>query len=247
MTKHSDSLPQGPRDRPTSEKLFSEKLHRFACGLGHIEKRWQDRLSAKNISLWESYLDGDVSIILDFEWRIGGEVDGIPGKRAVGKLHPANPDGGFVNLNHGNNQVVFVDIVKVGDGPDRLVSSGIPVGLYLIEDKPLDVGEGGLYRRLREGVYEVLPSFVEGERGFSRVGRGSVQSKPEVIECGPKVVDRVSDHQWHQSSGLTKRGELSGFATIRLFSDGKSVGWDSAQLANGSIELVDVAVGPFDL
>lgn len=239
----SDALQEG----------ISKKIDTFRSGLEHINERWQDRLAAKDIILWEDYIQGNLSLALIFERCIGAnERATVTRKRAAGKTDRSaaccfddhiDP----VNIDYGNNEVVLVDIVKVGDGPDRLISTAIPMRLNVIEDKFFDLGESSLYRRLSNHVFEVLPGCMKREARFTSVGCCAMEGEPEVVKRGPQVMDSVAHNEGDLSASFAQRSKIDSFATVRLFTDGKGIGWYPAQRVYNMFELVDVAIGPFDL
>ncbi|MCF6113883.1 hypothetical protein [Mesorhizobium muleiense] len=235
-----------------SEEGFSEKLDRFVRGLSHIQKRWENALSAKQIMLWKGYLDGDFSVMLIFD--IVSEVGKStrPDERCIGYLErrPARSNGrvgDLVNPYCGDDQIVFVDLVELGDGPQNVVASSLPVRLHLIKNERLNFWEGHRYWRLIDGVFDVFPRFVEGERAETLPARCAPKCHPDMIERRAQIVDCIADDEGDIQTNFAKIGKIKVRTTIRLFGNGDSVGFITPDLIFGRFKLVDVAIGPFDL
>lgn len=244
-------------DRPAlvidgSEKGLPEKLDRFVSGLRHIQERWENRLSGKEPVFWEGYLKGDFSVLLIFDRIVGPDDAADVDERVAGHMNicPANLGSQIaypVDLDGRDDEVVFVNLVELGDGPENVVSSGVPVRLHVIENKSFNIGEGHLYRRLSDGVFEVFPRFMEGEGAKPGLSGRTPKSHPNVIEGRAQIVDRIPDDQGNMLSNLAEVGEFQFERTITLFGKGEFVGFTAPDLIHDRFKLVDVAIGPYDL
>jgi len=235
-----------------SKEGFTENLECFRRGFTHINQRWKNRLSRKEIILWEGYLNGDFCLLLIFDGGPKPHGISIAGKRYIGYLNSLFPVfkdgiGNGSNIDSRDDEVVFVDLIEFGDGPQKVVASGITMRLHIIEDEVLNFWEGGLYRRLSDGVFEVFPSFVEREGSKSGFAGSAPESHPDMIEGGPQIVNAIANNE---GQGLAQRSEFMkvyNSTTISLYTDGKSVRYGSNNLIKGGFKLVDVAIGPFNL
>jgi hypothetical protein len=96
--------------------------------LAQIKKRWDNRLILEQTPLWEGYLNGRFEIVLYLDWRIRSHDyclacriglqcavfcrDHPSGRCSAGHIEIL--DGG--HRNSGQNEVVFVDVVQIGNG-----------------------------------------------------------------------------------------------------------------------------------
>lgn len=240
------------------EECFAKKINRFSCGLRHIDQVWQNRLAGKQIRLAENYIDGDFGLLFVLEAEFGGgQNSGYPGgkSRYVGYLDAKISHGATNGLNiddvlhddSGHNQIVLIDVIELGDGPDKMIASSVAVRLYPIEDKVLNTWEGDLYRTLTNGVFEVFPRFVKREQKPLVASCGSVKRRPNMVECTAEIVDSVADGKGNvQTSGAEEiRTPFLG-RIIAAIGNGV-LNCQFLKIDQSVFKLVDVAIGPFNL
>ena len=172
----------GDGDHLSGEEGFLEGLHNLRSRRNKVDESFNDRLSGKVLRFSEDYADGRFGIILylhrrgqpDSHWmalcldRCLGPVDHTP---PVSSLHD-QPALKADNVGSGDQQPVLVDVVELPEMPNvRGVPTRYLVRLYFVEDEPLGLWEGLMYRRVASfGVVEtglkLLPRFMSW-KGYS--------------------------------------------------------------------------------
>jgi hypothetical protein len=144
--------------------------------LRHLFKRWDNRLTLQGKSLSEQYIGGRLSLVVDVDFIALGQCS-TPTDRDIGvaelNRHCAldNEGARFVfymnarqrcNMEHWNEQFVFVKNIEVVKGADR----GIPSFVRLYDIKyvlPEFAGEAFMYYSTLTSFYKFLPRAVDLE------------------------------------------------------------------------------------
>lgn len=261
MSLQGANAPPGPDADPqkagdkccvSSDERIAEKLDRLSSGLAHINERWKNRLVRKNIVFWEDYLKGDFSMVLIFERTLGPHETGDALERAIAYFNRtasgANDDVfDPANARCGNEQVVLIDLVQLGDGPKKVVATGLTARFDFLQNKTLNIGEGPLYQRLADCVFEVFPGFMEGEIFVPVCLDLPEEGHPDMVQRASHVVDSVPQDQWNLSSLRAQGVEVENLGSVRIDAERKSVRLIGGQTLKNGFELVDVAIGPFNL
>lgn len=255
--RQADALFQGG-----SESL-ADQLFELVDGVGeefrHLRERWDNRLILEQVSLAEAYRRGDVELAIYFDWRtIGGDkikgacrivaesasMELVGGDKAPSDKFDVGDD------DRGSDEVVLVLDVERPDAPKFIPT--IVLGTYLFENEVFGTGQGLLYRLEPSRGYKVFPRFGDGEVwvGFSVFGADYAGS--QVIQCSPKIVDRISDDEaqrlWDWLYGPV--GQLPALS-VRMGRSDLWLGFDReqvvAQRVCGSDQFVNVALGPLNL
>ena len=234
-----------------STESISEKFDRFARGFDHIQQRWDNRLSRKGLSLWEGYINSDFSILLEFDIVNPSHQFNSFAKRAVAEVgyeaSTLKRDTSHLSeFNNRNDKVVLVRVVKLGNGPEQVISVNA-VGLHLIEDKRLNIGEGLMYRRLSNGVFDIFPRLCERKRVSPPFARCAPQRRPNMVKGASEVVNTVANDERDFLGVGTQVGEFDDLPTVSVFSDGNFVSVHAPEVIHTSFKLVDVAFGPYNL
>ena len=244
MTKHDPEL----------DERFLEKLDRVSRSLSDIEQRFQDALARDRKPVWENWMNGDFAVALILGRFGGGQQDHITSEIAIGEGHfvPTGSDPkvfDLPDLHGGDKHVVLVELVELGKGPEEMVSAVCAVRLDFIKNEIPNLGEGALYRRLINPVYQVLPRFVEGEsrEGIGFPGGRPIKGSPDVIQGGPEVMDRITKHDGDLKTLLPEVGKSQGVPTVRIARYGKGFVFSNPEVFYDGFKLIDVAYGPFDL
>lgn len=227
--------------------------------VGHLRKRWDNRLILEQVSLAEVYRRGGFEMAIYFDWcTVGGHkmkgacrvvAEGSAAKLVCGDKAPSNE----FNIRHNDrrcDQVVLVLDVEGTDAPELIPT--VVLGTYLFEDKAFRTGEGLLYRLEPSRGYKVFPMFGDGEvwSGFSVFGSDYAGS--QVIQCSPEVVDCITDDEaqrlWDWLYGPV--GQLPSLR-VRMGRSDVWFGLDReevcAQRIRGGNQLINVALGPLNL
>ncbi len=231
-------------------KSAREQIDRFCDCLRQIQQSWDNRLSAKKATLWENYINGDLSFVLIFYRFVAGDDDVVISRKyAAAELLPVNRNKRplyFCDADRRYDKSVLINIVQLVKGPQSAVT--VLVGLNFIEDKPLGFGEGLLYRRLGNGIYEVLPSFLEREISERvSLNTSAEQCRPDVIEGASQVVNAIADCQGQRVIKCVEVGSEKAIGSLVVSRDGRHVSFCANDLGKEMFDLVEVAVGPFDL
>jgi hypothetical protein len=162
--------------RIDSGEAFQERFEaaeRLRDDLAHIKKRWDNRLILEQTPLWEGYLNGRFEVVLYVDWRIRSHdyqlACSIAPHGAVFGFDYSSwwSSGAHIDIfdgkycNGGHDEVVFVDVVQIGDG----IKVRIPtrIRFYLVPNEPRDLGDGFLYRSISTAGFMILPLTPEWE------------------------------------------------------------------------------------
>lgn len=238
-----------------------ERFNRLDSDLRQIKERWDNRLSGKETSAFEAYINGDIEIVAYGKMAVGSDYvnwavripsascipDGvIAGENSVNSSNLCNPY-------TGNEVIVLVGVAEFVDAPQVEVS--VPARLYLFKDKVCDVGSGLLYRTVGLGSFKVFPFFREREVelaardfGFNQNGllNGVVEGFPEIVEC---ISDNRAKKFLDWLFGPVGQIKVIRLSKQRMFphmfnSDSIKIWGEGGRLSN---QFIDVAFGPFDL
>ena len=169
-----------------------------------IEKRWNDRFPVEGRSWAEGYIDGRLWVTLQGKWSIGTDRYKWFCRIVTGPAVPVStsPDVGIQardisDGDGGDDKVVFVVVVDPVKGPQRVVSR--IDGPYLVEDKFFGAMQGSLHVRNSYShsfvAYEIIPIFADGEMRCSGRALRSNDAGGNVIQCAPKVVNCITNHE----------------------------------------------------
>jgi len=234
-----------------------KRADRLKGRLRKISERFQNAFSPEKESLGEAYLNGRFEIVLYGDWAFGENKSNwlarITPDSTVGI--DTTPDTGVYpidtsNGNGGQDEIMFVVVVQLSDGPKLKVPSF--VRLYLIEDEALNVPfwEGFLYRSESRMGHKSLPFFREGEVDFWPAAH---KRRREMVEGRTQIVDRVSDDESkHLVDWLF--GDEGKLVNLELLVSERSVAPANLNPIDAPIkrlrapdQFFDVAIGPLDL
>ncbi len=252
-----------------SERGCLNGVHCLGNELAALQQRWDDGITGKELrGIGEAYASGRFSFVCNFELAIGREISAD---------YPELPPGGYVkvhsttsyvahfvnkadtpycaNRESRNEQVVFIEVIRLSDFPKRMISS--LVRLYDCEELQSYQGKSLHYSSCRwrglsrfgrlEGISQRLPAFIGGETYAGRVaGLSAHQARHDVFQGATKTMESVSHSQgqlnWEVPYSQAKR-LLSGLS-VAINEDVVEVGIDVG--SEPLLNLLNVAVGPFD-
>lgn len=239
-------------NRSDRDECFTEKLDGFLGGISHINERWNDRLVWQNTGAWEGYLKGHFSLVLIFSNSI--DQDGYGEPRDFKIIEISRPSRRldrqffkFVDREGRDQEIVFVELVELGDGPKNMVPTVVGMRLQTIKKQPLYGGEGLLYRRLSDGIYQILPGFMKWESAETTFPGLVPEGGPDMVEGAPQIVDTVTDHQGNLLPHEAKLIDADDSGLISITGKDDLIVVTAPDAINGRYKLVDVAVGPYNL
>ena len=236
------------------ENFCAKDIDDVRHGIAETNQRWQNALSRDGKDVWENWINGDFSISLKFDRLVGHGKGSALRERAIGKGNFTAPGsyfeiGNSPHDNRGDQEVVLVELIEFGEGPENIVTASIPVRLNFIENQTLNLWEGDLYRRLSDSVFEVLPRFVERKVGIGIFlpGGSAVHRCPDVVQATPKIVERIAKNNGNLERFMAEASKIHDIPTIRIAKHDKGFVISSPESIYDGLELLDVAFGPFVL
>ena len=222
--------------------------------LRKLKERWDNRLSLKVTSLGKRYAEGRLSIICYARWNpepgklkstAGCDINAYGAHPIAVVIHSAYP-GKPVDANGWHEQLMFVDVVELADLPKRVVPS--LVRAYLVKDHVYELGRGFCYQSQTRGLCYSVPRFVFGEVDpIVALADGTRDLAGDMVERHMQVMDRVSNYQgdlgWRRIRVVPEEVRSGLFLRV----DPKAVEVCVKEGGQNSLQLVDVAFGPFDL
>jgi hypothetical protein len=222
--------------------------------LCELMKRWNERLTFEDAILWEEYAKGRLAIVCYVQLGIGSNCIQYPsGVRAQRKVSEsvvvivvrANA-GHLNNANRWNKQSMLVNYVDFVEGTDGVISSD--VWLYDINYQIADVLPRDLYFSTIDSCYKFLPRLPDGEVAI--LGRGTTSDGNNLagrkIKSGPKVMNSIPEDEgdaFRQRLGI----EPQYISTCKISIDANTASASFKEGDEGSVQLIDVLVGPFNL
>ena len=245
---------QAGTDLLSVKDVLAEKRDRLLRGLSEIDQAWKNRLSWEWPAIIEAWRNGNTAMLLKFSPIRGGKCNGIiPTYYGIAHAKPpcAALDGQVLdgrNRIDGNDHVVFVEIVEPSERPEDTISTFVGMRLQFIENKRLSLWEGALYRRLSDGVFDVVPSFVKGECRTCLFARSvPLQGGPDVVENAAQIMDRVTDGCAHEERLVLASIKDRDLSVFRIVLDHEMIRIRTVKTSSQGIELIDVAFGPLKL
>jgi hypothetical protein len=238
-------------------ECYPEQLESFINGLCQIAEDLDNRLVGQIANTRvEVEIDREPNLAFVFERAATPKM-----VRNVGKLYvfhyraaaAIDDREGVVTLGlcRSNQQAMLVNFVEFGEGPECVVSSLVSVGLDVFKDQSFSVGETGLYRSLRNGVFQVLPRLVEGKRGEIHSSDacsfgfgGSAESAPGVVQTCPKIMDSVARDQRDGDFFSAERLDASAPPPFTIRFEKSNGSARILELIDHRYKLVDVLAGP---
>ena len=237
-----------------------ELIDRVGHDSRDLRKRWDNRLVLKGRSTAEAYVNGDCGVVVYGDWGDGIEdyqdvqwACSITSADVVDHLKPCISGIDPCNFGDGNGrdeQIMFVVVVEVIEPPQRLVRSVLRP--YLFKKRFLSAGDGFLYQRQRRGGFEVLPFGMNGEMLLHTWPNGSAYPRRQMIKGGAQIMDGIPDDQREKFWDRLHRAIVGGKSPlVEIGKEGVVVRSDFVEIAGKGLgdgaQLIDVAVGPFNL
>ena len=244
-----------------------DNLDRLRHELDTLNQRWNDRLTSKDFrALGESYTKGRISLLLYFKHSKGSimnhglEITG--GGLAVDTdtivVHLINEFNAvkFIGNKDGQHEIVLVDVVSLANFPNSKTST--LVRLYRAKEQACELGKCFHYStvlwRFRarfigrlEGLAKCVPRLMDREicSAVSAV-TGAPKARGNVVEGAIHVVEGIPDAK-QSFRWKWLRSDAVDFSSLRVVLHDKFAEVSLGEALNDVFELIDVAVGPFDL
>lgn len=225
-----------------------------------LRERWNNRLVLENRSLSELYINGKFGVVLygdvafatlkgkHAKWACSIVADDIPcgpitAYQGIEALNLRDCDGR-------NDEVMFVVIVEIVEPPKHLIR-GI-LRPYIFKDEFFPSGKSFLYQIQDGGGFENLPFGSNGEVGFCSGFDRSNHCRGKVIKRRSEIMDGIPQHEsqdaWDRLLGAIMNID-AGFVSVgkHRASVERNFVELMAQRLSGDAQLVNVAVGPFNL
>lgn len=222
--------------------------------LRELMQRWDERLTIKNLSVVEKYLESRLAVTLQL--NVFGKSYYVQfsalvnGKAAILEEFISGSNVDVIKGGHDNNRdhedvlIHNVDVVKCVQG---IIPS--LVRLYVIDDESNNIGPRSLYRSALNSAYKFLPAPLKGKSGVltRRATICSYDFAGSKIKRRPQIVDCIT-----QDCRDVIRQQFSHFKpeyimALGLFLDAETVKVSLDEGCEDAIEFVDVFIGPFDL
>jgi hypothetical protein len=228
--------------------------------LDELEKCWNNRLSFDNLRLAERYLKGELDIIITFRTASGDQFRAVFHKSGIPAgdfdYHsvdsPQDLDGRDTNPRR-DDMGVLVGYVEIVNGTKTGAHALCPMmAVSLIGLEPSDeftyFGSGTLYFFTQRGF-----EFLQRSPDRKPISAAYLRTLTncfahDVVKGGTKIVDAVTDHQGEFNWNWLKDARPEdAICSIRPIVSHNSIRIATPEIANGGLELKEVAFGPFDL
>lgn len=237
-------------------KPVTDQKNRFLNGFRSLAKRWENRLIFDELFFCEGYIKRRFGIAVEF--RIPLKTRHAQTTAMATYLHPPaeHPRPGVAydhevprlgNLNSGNDDIVFVEIIELANGPEVVTLPAFR-RCYVIKNNTLDFWEVGLYWSAFDGIHKVIPNFICREREFGLgFSTGACKHVPGVVKGAAKIVDGIT--QQEKYSGRQRIHMQDQISLPRLFIrlEEQEVIALPLEALEGGVQIIDVLLGPFDL
>lgn len=241
-------------------QLFTEErgegFNNAARHLRELVERWDNSLTFEGLSFSEGYANGRFAIILYVKFGAGADrrhqlsVDcDLKGKvRENVMVFVLKVDSGEgESVDYRNEEPMFVKNVELVESPEGIISS--LVGLYAVKDEIGNARFDSLYFSLTEGIHKILPRFVErevsGRVTFANIPQHGAEKQ---IERSAHVVNSITNDKgelFGSGFGCMETEEV--LSCFRVYLDSHVIGVSPKKNGEGRFQLIDVALGPFDL
>jgi hypothetical protein len=241
--------------------------------LGEMVERINNRLTLTNPRFVERYLNFELHILLLFKRKAASSVEFIAdiqrpsrwpsGSRPFNDFPESGIDVGLAcdqpslisgeNAAHletrgsGNQESVFIDLVKFVESPEKVVPALVRLDLI---DSFLDSNSKALYLSPKAGRLVSCLGLrdwkVNNVVGLSGILDG-VEFESEVIESAPEVLECVCGNNGNvigSSTDLLDPHYI--LSRLRILLEPDSIGILGVKGFEQSMEIVDVLVGPID-
>lgn len=234
--------------------------------LRELFERWDNRLTLQGKSLVEQYISGRLSLVVDVDFiafgNAGAPTNGDIGVVELNRQRALDNEGTrFVfymnvrqcrNVEHGNEQFVFVENIEVVKSADRVIPS--LVRLYNVNYVlPEFSGEAFMYYSILASFYKFLPRAVglEWKADVSEALGGTSLGHnvaDQQIECASEIVNSVANNGGRIFRNSSQHSELQDVLFgIRIVLNDKFVEVSLNECLKDRVKLKDVLIGPFDL
>jgi hypothetical protein len=260
---------------PVRSKQASETGEQAINQIRHLMKRFDDRLTLRNLRLAERYVKAELELLIHFcvrgvpedfvahlhraEFLVGPEED-----RQGWVLPPVGVNFGELTgvksghvtpkieasepADDGHEQAVLVGLVEFVDLPERVVPTLVRLG-----------GVESIYCRLRHSMYlSSLLGFVfrggvedrevdiEERPGIPSTGQNELIG--EVVESAPKVLNGIAGNGRElPRDGRDTRHVIDQLSRVRIVLGSDSIRVFVKEGGLCDLQLLDVVFGPFDL
>jgi hypothetical protein len=246
----------------TSEEQQSERLNCARNFFGDPRQRYDNRLRLERHSCIENYRSGNMALVLHCHSDVIGlaqsdasgfvrEPDLVLVNRDTLVIFKADANEGG-NLQHWDEQLMFVPNIKVVKGPDEWIPSR--VGFYVIQNKVFNVERDLLlFQSAIQGGYKFLPSIAHWESGPLCRGSVTLQNHlvPQQVEGASEVVQHIANREGNVVGGKTRSEHIDAqmicsLPFVVLDTDGMKV-VRLSEGANQRNHVAEVLFGPFNL
>jgi hypothetical protein len=247
----------------------SEGIDNAADAIAKLHQRFEQRLTLDNPRLVERYLKSELTLLLFFNFVGSGDYVAGFQRSFVGGLQEEGKRGHFGPIGHqsvhvagdfcshvhaakfrecGENNAVFVDIVKPMEGPE--IGSIASLVWFERADRIDSVLSHSLYFSRKSG-FKLFGRLSDEKAGFvpkiAASGADQIELLGKVIEGATKVVENVpGDHADGRRDGANPNEIMNQLSRIRIGLDANIVWIGFEKGSDLSIEVSDVFIGPFN-
>jgi hypothetical protein len=256
-------------DKFKSEKR-NEQVNNAICKARELVKKVENRFASSNPRIAEHYLKCDIGIYIHIRDRIspcGKEfcavlnkskqsetrIEDIHAKKCGGDSEWLGNKRNFPrseSTSDGQQDVVFVNIVKLVELPEKVITSTIRA--QAVYDA-YNVGVDSLYFSRRFG-YVLGGTIANGEVGSTggHISTGLNQSTSQMIQAATKLVNDFSGDNCHSGDGDIGDKRIVNFdskaiASLRVCLANDTVWAGFIESFQTTFEITDVVIGPLDL
>lgn len=236
--------------------MILKNIDNIRNDLGELMQRFNDRLILKGLPIAESYLEGRLEILADFDISCGGETHNYLAVFNRSNMHVHHGEQGAKIVTHlkvfntsimscRDKCLVFVGYVEVVDSPQKFIPS---VVRFQRADYLDDIFSGSVYVSIFNHTVKAIDIITKRE--IDVLGVSSIQSnqfRGEKVKGCSQIMDSISDDCGKMARDFmpnSERPELIRGVSVLL--DNDSVGFRFNVIDNVVIKLTDVALGPIN-
>ena len=224
---------------------------------GQIAHRWNDCVASERKTVSENYLEGRISVILNFAVshsaeRMGSDqiVTDLPSGNAnffsliIDKNDPIDE----FELRFGDQKPMFIFNVEIIEGTNELPIAA-RVRLYGFHDAVDDIFRGTLCKSTIQAVFKGVPGLIHGKSGV--VASATCSSEfdlcDNVVKRGSEIVQGITKRKGEGVRQSLSRSDLKEIiSSIRIVLHDDFMGLSIRELSQYHVEVIDMLYGPLD-
>lgn len=236
--------------------MFLKNIDNIRNDLGELMQRFNDRLILKGLPIAESYLEGRLEILADFDITCGGDTHKYLAVFNRANMQTPNSKQWPSSISHletfdpsimrrRDKCFMFIGNVEIVNSPQKFIPS---VVRFQRADYLDDIFSGSIYVSIFNHTVKALDIITKREidvLGVSAFHADQFGSKE--VECSSQVVDGITNDCRKMARHFMPDSKCPEMIRgVRVLLDNYSVGFQFDVVDDVVIKLTDVALGPIN-